>query len=668
MNIPVESVDCVVPQNGYSAVEFLLAESDAILSLAEDQNNREFKYDAQHNFHAACIFVRVITSMMSILGQNSGDTVQQRLMYASWRVRQLCSTRVNFIVEHFYGGACSDVYRLNDTKRLGKGSYGSVYLGTHSISGVERAVKVMNVDSPSAYYLRKIHIEISILKTIDHPNIISLKEVFFGRKSVYLITSLCRGGELFELLNSGKEKGFVFKEERAAELMADMFSSVHYLHLNGIIHRDLKLENFLFLDDSAHSPLVLIDFGLSKKFDHGEKFTQRVGSCYYTAPELLLGSYDYRCDIWSLGVLCYMILSGSPPFYGPKLDDVYDATMRQEPTFPEKKFGHLSPACIDFMKRLLVKDPATRMTTEEALVHPFITRRNLGGLLVPQTVVAGPDGVGVSESSVIAFVDHTVPTRPSLTVVQVEVAISSLKSYIETTPLIRLIYDVMVTLVSEEVKAPYREEFLLIDTKRIGMVSLADFWNVLNIAPSSQMGSVDLYQIYDELAVSYLHGHSRDLTYSEYLSAAMCDRFAVNDVLVGVVFNFLDSESTGILTTSSLRKRLGDDTTKKGFEDIIRDGGGDAGSVSRIAFFECWHAHLIKRQASKGLFVAHPHAKRGGHGGVNGNGHVGIFAKMNEKQAMQQVTSDYRHRSSSSFNNTTDGETETDDTGDMDCD
>jgi calcium-dependent protein kinase len=128
-----------------------------------------------------------------------------------------------------------------------------------------------------------------------------------------------------------------------------------------IDHRDLKLENFLFETKSSSSPLILIDFGLSKNFEPNERLTQRVGSCYYTglvrfqnliliksdkqfslsvAPEVLNGCYDNRCDNWSLGVLCYMLLSGSPPFHGKTVDDVYNSTLTQEATFPEKKFRY----------------------------------------------------------------------------------------------------------------------------------------------------------------------------------------------------------------------------------------------------------------------------------------------------------------------------------------
>lgn len=138
------------------------------------------------------------------------------------------------------------------------------------------------------------------------------------------------------------------------------------------MHRDLKLENFLFEDHNSNSPLILIDFGLSKHFSPNERLTQKVGSCYYTAPEVLNGNYDHRCDVWSLGVLCYMLLSGylhlhsshikkrylnienqktgSPPFFGKSVEDVYHSILNKEANFNDKKFKHISNSCMDFMK------------------------------------------------------------------------------------------------------------------------------------------------------------------------------------------------------------------------------------------------------------------------------------------------------------------------------
>lgn len=148
---------------------------------------------------------------------------------------------------------------------------------------------------------------------------------------------------MYELLTSGKNQGFVFREDRAARLMKDMISAVKYLHSIGIVHRDLKLENFLFQGESSSSPLILIDFGLSKHFDSTERMRQRVGSCYYTAPEVLSGDYDYRCDLWSLGVICYMLLSGSPPFFGKTPDDIHNSTLTKEAEYPERRFKCVIP-------------------------------------------------------------------------------------------------------------------------------------------------------------------------------------------------------------------------------------------------------------------------------------------------------------------------------------
>mmetsp|Transcript_14897 Transcript_14897/g.13466 ORF Transcript_14897/g.13466 Transcript_14897/m.13466 type:complete len:810 (+) Transcript_14897:330-2759(+) len=361
--------------------EILLAEADSVLALAEDQMTEGFRFEAMLNYHTACVFYRVLTSMIPALS----DIVRKRLMYAAYKTRQSSLLQQNFVLEHFADTSCADVYEVHGSSKLGKGSYGSVYLATHRITGDERAVKVMNVDRVTSYYLRKLHTEIAVLRAVDHPNIIKLQDVFFGRRSVYLVTDLCKGGELFELLNSGKSQGFVFREDRASQLMRDMISAVHYLHGKGIVHRDLKLENFLFETKTVTSPLVLIDFGLSRFYEADERMNQRVGSCYYTAPEVLNGSYDHRCDNWSLGVLCYMLLSGTPPFYGKSVDEVYAATLTQEPVFIEKKFKHVSPGCIDFMKRLLVKDPEKRMNLADALVHPFIT-----GLLAPLSLPSPP--------------------------------------------------------------------------------------------------------------------------------------------------------------------------------------------------------------------------------------------------------------------------------------
>ena len=168
--------------------ELLIAEADSVLQLADEQWESGLGFEAMLNFHTACVFFRVMETMVP---SKASAAAHNRLLYASQRVRLASSLYQNFVRENFTGGSCSEVYEVHGTSKLGKGSYGSVYLATHRLTGDERAVKVMNVDRITSYYLRKLHTEISILKSLDHPNIIKLQDVFFGKRSGPLILCLC---------------------------------------------------------------------------------------------------------------------------------------------------------------------------------------------------------------------------------------------------------------------------------------------------------------------------------------------------------------------------------------------------------------------------------------------------------------------------------------------
>ena len=285
-NLPSYTLSSTDGQNEeFGTHELLISEADTVMAMAEEQLALGFRFEAMLNFHTSCVFYRVMETMIP---SKASSIQHSRLMHAAnvriftlsdlfsfiyftsdvhymlnmkttQKTRLTCSLYQNFVRENFTGGSCSDVYEVHGSSKLvrsildivlftrldidftpapsprqGKGSYGSVYLATHRVTGDERAVKVMNVDRITSYYLRKLHTEISILKSLDHPNIIKIQDVFFGKRSVYIVTDLCRGGELFELLNSGKNQGFVFREDRAAKLMRDMLSAVNYLHEHGI--------------------------------------------------------------------------------------------------------------------------------------------------------------------------------------------------------------------------------------------------------------------------------------------------------------------------------------------------------------------------------------------------------------------------------------------------
>jgi len=203
---------------------------------------------------------------------------------------------------------------------------------------------------------------------LDHPNIVRIEEVYESTNEIYIVQELCLGGDLFDRLD--EQPDYHYTEAQCARLVKQMLSSVRYLHSKGIIHRDLKLENFLFSSQKADSDLRMIDFGLSKHFELGQRHTEKVGTPYTVAPEIIRGTYDEKSDIWSLGVITYLLLSGETPFGGldgENLLSVKESILRAQVFFePEDVWENVSPEGRCFVKRLLHPDPEKRPTARDA--------------------------------------------------------------------------------------------------------------------------------------------------------------------------------------------------------------------------------------------------------------------------------------------------------------
>lgn len=265
--------------------------------------------------------------------------------------------------------ALSDV-RVNyhiDPKELGHGHYGVVRQCMNRETEEWFAIKSIRKSKVSKIEVLKR--EIQILMEVKHPHIIELVEVFEDERYLHLITELCTGGELFDriIAKTQTDDGH-FSEHDAAVLVRDILDAIQYCHEKGIVHRDLKPENFLFLTEADNSPVKIIDFGLSRHDDTNSGIMQtKVGTPYYVAPEVLRREYTKSCDIWSIGVITYILLCGYPPFYGDSDTQIFESVRTGKFDFPSPEWDEISDSAKDLVVALLMKDSNQRPTAGDAL-------------------------------------------------------------------------------------------------------------------------------------------------------------------------------------------------------------------------------------------------------------------------------------------------------------
>ena len=256
--------------------------------------------------------------------------------------------------------------------QLGEGGYGQVYLVRHKKMGLLRAMKVIPVNSQNEE--EKTDEEIELLKQLDHPNIVKLFEYFSDKEKYYLITEYCKGGDLFELIKKKKK----FSELSAAYIMYQIFRVLIYCHnTHHLIHRDIKPENIVvFRQNNAEDDLYdvkLIDFGISKIFNKLETTNDNKvkGSLNYIAPEVLKHKYDEKCDIWSCGVILYILVIGKYPFIGKDKNEILNNIEHGNYSFPDGFVEKSSPEIRDLIQQCLQVNPSVRISAKKALNHPF---------------------------------------------------------------------------------------------------------------------------------------------------------------------------------------------------------------------------------------------------------------------------------------------------------
>eukprot|EP01054_Gregarina_sp_Poly1_P004951 Gregarina_sp_Poly_1__4950@NODE_2622_length_1908_cov_606_836502_g156_i1_p1_GENE_NODE_2622_length_1908_cov_606_836502_g156_i1NODE_2622_length_1908_cov_606_836502_g156_i1_p1_ORF_typecomplete_len602_score110_63Pkinase/PF00069_25/3_8e83Pkinase_Tyr/PF07714_17/2e52EFhand_7/PF13499_6/1_2e12EFhand_7/PF13499_6/9e16EFhand_1/PF00036_32/0_0016EFhand_1/PF00036_32/0_00017EFhand_1/PF00036_32/9_7e06EFhand_1/PF00036_32/9_2e08EFhand_6/PF13405_6/0_00035EFhand_6/PF13405_6/4_2EFhand_6/PF13405_6/1_7e08EFhand_6/PF13405 len=260
--------------------------------------------------------------------------------------------------------------RYHREKKLGSGAYGEVWLCRDRQTNAERAVKFIKKSSVNVGPGSSLLDEVAVVKQLDHPNIMKLYEFFGDKKYYYLVMEVYKGGELFdEIINRQK-----FSESDAAAIMKQVLSGVTYLHRHHIVHRDLKPENLLLESKAKDAMIKIVDFGLSSHFDPSKKLKDRLGTAYYIAPEVLRKKYDEKCDVWSCGVILYILLCGYPPFGGASDQEILKRVEKGKFAFDPAEWGSISSDVKDLIKQMLEYDPARRISAEEALRHKWIRK------------------------------------------------------------------------------------------------------------------------------------------------------------------------------------------------------------------------------------------------------------------------------------------------------
>ncbi|TKY53204.1 Calcium-dependent protein kinase 20 [Spatholobus suberectus] len=415
-------------------------------------------------------------------------------------------------------------------RKLGQGQFGTTFLCVAKGSNGEFACKsIAKRKLTTQEDVEDVRREIQIMHHLaGHPNVIQIVGAYEDAVAVHVVMELCAGGELFDRII---QRGH-YTERKAAELARLIVSVVEACHSLGVMHRDLKPENFLFINHEEESPLKTIDFGLSMFFRPGETFTDVVGSPYYVAPEVLRKHYGPECDVWSAGVIIYILLSGVPPFWDETEQGIFEQVLKGELDFISEPWPSISDSAKDLVRRMLVRDPKKRMTAHEVLCHPWV---QVGGVA---------------------------PDKPLDSAV-----LSRLKQFSAMNKLKKIAIRVIAENLSEEEIAGLKEMFKMIDTDNSGQITLEELKNGLE-----RVGSVLKDSEISWLMQAADIDNSGTIDYGEFIAAMLhLNKIQKEDHLYAA-FTYFDKDGSGYITKDELQQACEQFGLKDyQLDDIIRE-------------------------------------------------------------------------------------------------
>ena len=409
-------------------------------------------------------------------------------------------------------------YKIIST--IGHGSYGDVFLAYNIFTKQKVAIKKIYRSNDDALNDGFILDEIEILKSLNHPDIVKIIEFYVTKDAYYIVNEYCGGGELFDKVKTD------LSETQISVIFKQILSGLSYLHSKNIVHRDLKLENILISDKEfvektgeEYFDIKIIDFGNARIFEQTLSTNSIVGSSYYIAPEVFLKKYNRECDLWSAGVILYILVVGSPPFDGISEKRIFSSIKAGVFDKKNKRWNQASLEVKDLITKLLVYEPNKRLTANEALQHPWFQKMN---------------------SNILYY---NIPKYEIFECIQ-NLLSYNIKSKFEELVLAYIVHN----LINQKETKTAIKLFKMVNTNCDGKMKKDELKKTLfNFVSENYLDNID--NIFNSL-----DGNNQGyIEYDEFLRAALDRKKILTDDNLIYAFNFFDKDNDGFITKDQMK-------------------------------------------------------------------------------------------------------------------